>query len=228
MPEATSTDINDTNHVDNATASTPLELLKAVKEVQERRIAIWREYDDAFNTFLDPSSSSSSSSFLSNTKPVNGSLNIPFSSSSSSQSVSHSWSIQDQTVENNGPRCVDCSNTTVPISENLLVQILQITTQALIECGHRLRTIQTELNHSSAPKLGLLVDKIQINENKLLRCIVHRDQLRKLTLNSDQHQHEKSTITQLDQQVNLFRQQLSELIQDVYAESVELQLPQAS
>ncbi len=112
-----------------------------------------------------------------------------------------------------------------------------ITTQALIECGHRLRTVQTELAHSTTPELASLVDRIQARENALLRSVVARDQLRKSTLKPVQTQSEveaggtetdeeqaKEKIQELDAQVKETRGEIAELMQEVYAESVELQL----
>lgn len=224
MPEATTplinghTQLNDTSNTDAAAgpSSTPLELLKAVKEVQERRVAVWREYDDAFDTFLDPSSSSSTTS-----GPVNGSQNT----------ASHPSHTSD---ESSGRGCAGCSTSTVPLSEDLLAQIMQITTQALIECGHRLRMIQTELAHSTSPELARLVDRIQAKENALLRAVVGRDQLRKTTLKPgaeaesevqrDDAGEAEERIRELDEGVKEIRAEIGELMQEVYAESVELQL----
>ena len=111
---------------------------------------------------------------------------------------------------------------------------MQITTQALIECGHRLRTIQTELAHSTSPELARLVDQIQAKENALLRAVVGRDQLRKTTLKPaaeaeseeqrDDAGEAKERIRELDEGVKEIRAEIGELMQEVYAESVELQL----
>ena len=60
--------LSHTSHGDASTSSTPLELLRAVKEVQERRISVWHEYDDAFETFLRPSTAVHAA-------PINGSQN---------------------------------------------------------------------------------------------------------------------------------------------------------
>lgn len=222
MPESTTNGHNGVNGTTEAStstsSSTPLELLKAVKEVQERRISVWREYDDAFDTFLGPASSFASPG------PVNGSLNSDSQPSRGSQPESETA---------NGSRgCSGCSTTTVPLSEDLLAQILQFTTQALIECGHRLRAIQTELAHSSAPNLATLADRIQTKENALLRTVVQRDQLRKTTFkpseetrDADRDEAEaKERIAELDGQVKETRGEISELMQEVYAESLELQL----
>lgn len=222
MPEPTTNGHIGSNGTTEASASsTPLELLKAVKEVQERRISVWREYDDAFDTFLNPSSTSSSSG------PVNGSLNTDSHPSHPSQSTSS----ESNTTSG---RCSGCSTTPIPLSEDLLAQIVQITTQALIECSHRLRSIQTELSHSPSPNLATLADRIQTKENALLRTIVQRDQLRKTTLkpfqettNGDRDEAEaKETIARLDQEVKKTRREIAELMQEVYAESLELQLAQ--
>uniref|UniRef100_V5E6H1 Uncharacterized protein n=2 Tax=Kalmanozyma brasiliensis (strain GHG001) TaxID=1365824 RepID=V5E6H1_KALBG len=107
---------------------------------------------------------------------------------------------------------------------------MQITTQGLIECGHRLRAIQTELAHSNAPQLAPLVDAIQNRENTVLRKVVERDQLRKTTLKPEDGQVERDEdearerIKALDEEVKLVRTEIAELMQEVYAESVELQL----
>lgn len=187
--------------------STPLSLLRAVTEVQERRISIWREYDDAFDQFLDPAHSTSPPA------PVNGSQN------------------NDSSTTTNGRGCAGCSTTTVPLSSRLLAQILQLTTQALIECGHRLRAIQTELSHSSHPELATLVDRIQTKENALLRNVVQRDQLRKTLykpespndLDRDNDDSHTETLTQLEASIVEIRNDIAELMQDVYAESLDLQ-----
>lgn len=255
MPEATPAYTENPVNGDTTTGSTPLELLKAVKEVQERRISVWREYDDAFDTFLNPSASSSSSSSNPN-GPVNGSLNNAShdshhaSNSHSSPSANPNRNIDDspdaEQEQSAGQRCAGCSTSTIPFSEDLLAQILQITTQALIECGHRLRSIQTELSHTTSPGLATLVDQIQSKENALLRSVVHRDQLRKITLkpssatttttsaaaaaetvseNAERDEEAaKQEIAQLDAKVTQIRADIAELMQDVYAESLELQL----
>jgi len=224
MPEATAPLTNGHTQLNGASdsaaaagpSSTPLELLKAVKEVQERRVAVWREYDDAFDTFLDPSSSSSSTT----AGPVNGSQNT----------ASHPHPTTD---ENLGRGCAGCSTSTIPLTEDLLAQIMQITTQALIECGHRLRTIQTELAHSTSPELARLVDQIQAKENALLRAVVGRDQLRKTTLKPaeaegglerDDAGEAEERIREMDEDVKEIRAEIGELMQEIYAESVELQL----
>lgn len=220
MPEATSNGHRQANGSPDSTAScsTPLELLKAVKEVQERRVAVWKEYDDAFDTFLNPSPSSSSG-------PINGSLNTASSSNPDASST--------EEEETRGRGCAGCTTTTVPLSEDLLAQILQITTQALIECGHRLRSIQTELAHSTAPSLATLIDRIQTKENALLRSLVQRDQLRKVTLKPQAEAAErddeeaKERIHKLDEEVKQARVDIAELMQEVYAESLELQLAEA-
>ncbi|SPO32287.1 uncharacterized protein UTRI_02844 [Ustilago trichophora] len=229
MPEATSSGTivaNGHSNTENDTvAATPLDLLKAVKEVQERRVAVWREYDDAFDTFLHPSSASATNG------PVNGSLN------NTDTHPSHPSSSDEGDTANastNGQRCAGCSTSTVPLSEDLLAQILQITTQALIECGHRLRSIQTELAHSTATGLAGLVDKIQTKENELLRNVVQRDQLRKTTLRPTAQSEEErdeaeanGRIEEYDGKVQQVRGEIAELMQEVYAESIELQLAQA-
>ncbi|EST05866.2 hypothetical protein PSEUBRA_004914 [Kalmanozyma brasiliensis GHG001] len=211
MPEPTPrTDAAELIASGDETPSSPLELLKAVKEVQERRIAVWHEYDDAFDTFLSHVPSSPSD-------PINGSQN-------DAPSAPH-----DANEESTG-RCAGCSTTTVPLSDRLLAQIMQITTQGLIECGHRLRAIQTELAHSNAPQLAPLVDAIQNRENTVLRKVVERDQLRKTTLKPEDGQVERDEdearerIKALDEEVKLVRTEIAELMQEVYAESVELQL----
>lgn len=218
MPEPTPNGIHGAIASSTST-STPLELLKAVKEVQERRISVWREYDDAFDTFLNPSSPSSAG-------PVNGSLNTD-------SHPTHTAEVESETTPNgNGRGCSGCSTTTVPLSEDLLAQILQITTQALIECGHRLRAIQTELSHSTSPNLATLADKIQTKENAFLRSVVQRDQLRKTTLMPSQEASDgerdeaeaKERIAELNNQVKETRGEIQELMQEVYAESLELQL----
>jgi hypothetical protein len=216
MPEPT---INGTAHApgDEASGSTPFELLRAVKEVQERRISVWREYDDAFDTFLSPTSTSG---------PVNGSQNP------TPTPIDHEVDAEGSNgVANGGRGCAGCSTATVPLTEELLAQILQITTQALIECGHRLRTIQTELAHSSAPQLATLADRIQTRENALLRATVQRDQLRKSVLkpNTDSpaqtdEDEARQSIASLDAQVQQTKADLADLMQEVYAEIVELQL----
>ncbi|TKY86063.1 hypothetical protein EX895_004888 [Sporisorium graminicola] len=227
MPEPTLTNgrtatdsAQDSN--DTATVSTPLELLKAVREVQERRISVWREYDDAFDTFLNPTNSSTIQA------PVNGSHNNSDTHSTAEPSAPGSG-------PSTGRGCAGCSSTTVPLSADLLAQILQITTQALIECGHRLRTIQTELAHSDSPSLATLVDQIQLKENALLRSVVQRDQLRKTTLKPseddeaerDDGEEARAKIAQLDEAVKEIRAEITELMQEVYAESLELQLADA-
>ncbi|GAC98697.1 protein transporter [Pseudozyma hubeiensis SY62] len=206
MPEAVSTAETATD----GEPSTPLSLLRAVTEVQERRISIWREYDDAFDQFLDPAQSSSTSA----PAPVNGSQNNDSSSTTT-----------------NGRGCAGCSTTTVPLSSRLLAQILQLTTQALIECGHRLRAIQTELSHSTHPELATLVDRIQSKENALLRNVVQRDQLRKTIykpdspndLDRDNNDSQTETLAQLETTIDEIRSDITELMQDVYAESLDLQ-----
>ena len=225
MPEPTlngtpTTPANGANGEHDAVPSTPLEMLKAVKEVQERRISVWREYDDAFDTFLNSDTAASNSA---SNGPVNGSLNNAHASDRHRA---------EPTSEAAGQRCAGCSTSTVPLSADLLAQILQITTQALIECGHRLRAIQTELAHSEAPALAQLVDRIQTKENALLRNVVQRDQLRKTTLRPTEDEEArddeaaKHTIAQLDASVKTTRAEIAELMQEVYAESVELQLAQ--
>lgn len=206
--------LSHTSHGDASTSSTPLELLRAVKEVQERRISVWHEYDDAFETFLRPSTAVHAA-------PINGSQNnVPLATAS-------------ETDFSSGRGCAGCSSTTLPLSEDLLAQILQITTQALIECGHRLRTIQTELAHSSSPELANLVDQIQAKENALLRNVVQRDQLRKTTFKPSTQQVDRADdlqqadvkvkISQFDATIDEIRSDIAQLIQEVYAESLELQ-----
>ncbi|CDR99838.1 uncharacterized protein SPSC_01782 [Sporisorium scitamineum] len=205
------------NGNENAAASTPLKLLKAVKEVQERRISVWREYDDAFDTFLNPTDSSSPQA------PVNSSQN------NHSHSTANPPASEPDTSTGRG--CAGCSSSTIPLSADLLAQILQITTQALIECGHRLRTIQTELVHSDSSNLAHLVDRIQTKENALLRSVVQRDQLRKTMLKPNEDEVERDDdeeaserIAQFDETVKEIRTEIAELMQEVYAESLELQL----
>ena len=210
MPEPTPTS-GKSSIAPKAAGSTPLDLLKAVKEVQERRVSVWREYDDAFDTFLYPPSSASTVP-----PPINGPQNNADHNPSETESA--------------GRGCSACSSTTIPLSEDLLAQILQITTQALIECGHRLRTIQTELSHSSSPNLANLVDCIQSQENALLRSVVQRDQLRKTLIKPmegesvrDDADEAKAKIAELQATVKSIRDEIGELMQDVYAESLELQ-----
>lgn len=207
---------------ESVASSTPLELLKAVKEVQERRIAVWREYDDAFHSFLHPPTSPS-------TGPVNGSLNnLDADTLAGAESGSGSGS---------GRGCAGCSRSAIPLTEDLLAQIVQLTTQALIECAHRLRSIQTELAHSNMPNLAALVDRIQTKENTLLRTVVHRDQLRKTSLkpvsaqdqtdidtSNDDQDETRKRIAAFDESIHQTRAELAELVQEVYAETLELQL----
>lgn len=187
MPEATSTA--------ELVESTPLELLKAVKEVQERRVALWREYDDAFSIFLSP---------------TNGAATA------------------DPVIENGtstGRGCAaDAAHSSAtgaaPISEDLLTQILQITTQGLIECSHRLRSIQLELRHSPLPHLAILTDSIQTHENTLLRSIVQRDQLRRSAAQSEVDT--TPDIDRLQTEIQETRTALGELMQEVAAETADL------
>ncbi|PWZ01522.1 hypothetical protein BCV70DRAFT_198954 [Testicularia cyperi] len=237
----------------SAIGSTPLELLRAVKEVQERRVAVWKEYEDAFELFLHPPSSIASG-------PVNGSQNgvlinddIAGSSSirvesngaegdgaehnhSASASTSASVSASTSDPRETGRGCGACASTSSAqaapgISSDLMSQILQITTQALIECSHRLRSIQTELQHSSVSHLAHIVDAIQSEENSLLRSTVARDQLRQQSSASSSSSSSSSSISdsqamekiaELQQDIHHARAEIASLMQDVYAESLEL------
>lgn len=174
--------------------STPLELLKAVREVQERRVALWREYEDAFTIFLAPRSNAVSSSAVTTASVENGS--------------------------NRGCAADTMGQLGTPISEDLLAQILQITTQGLIECSHRLRSIQLELRHTTSPNLAALIDSIQTHENTLLRSIVHRDQLRR---SSAQNPVDTSAdVDRLYTTIQATRSALNELMQEVAAETADL------
>lgn len=144
--------------VSDGEGNTVLELLRAFRECQTRRVSHWTEYDEA-------------------------------------------WA-SSSTIE-----------------DGMMAQILRLVTEGLIECSHRARAIQTELNHLN-PHLATLVSNIQDTENKILRTTVERDQLVRSA--SLQDRDFSGTIQQKNNELNQLRATVAEHMQEISAEMADL------
>ncbi|KAN0065424.1 hypothetical protein ACQY0O_001260 [Thecaphora frezii] len=192
-----------------AVPTTALHLLKSFKECQERRVAHWHEYDDAFSTYL--SQPSPSAPLSGDTLPSPPPLQDQSAMDGAASRTLHSCS---QAAHAAGER--------IAITDDMLQEILHLVTQGLLECSHRARAIQTELAlpHIDQPRLAALVDRIQNHENQLLRTTVQRDQLRKLALS--QQRDYNHDVEQLQRTITELRNEIVQEMQEVAAEMAEL------
>ncbi|EPQ30768.1 uncharacterized protein PFL1_01669 [Pseudozyma flocculosa PF-1] len=212
----------------NATGDEPttaLHLLRSFKECQERRVAHWHEYNDAFSTYLSqpppPVTTATAGQAASTSAASSDAANLTSPSSADQQraartphSCSHAAAAHDAEGAQSGGR--------IAISDDMLQEILHLVTQGLLECSHRARAIQTELAlpHIDKPQLAALVGRIQAKENDLLRATVERDQLRKVALSQQRDFNDK--IASLDARIASFRDDIAQEMQEVAAEMAEL------
>lgn len=177
-----------------------LDALRKVEALQERRVALWHEYDDAMNAFFaaPPAHTSSTSDAMGrrHTEESNH-ANVQAHPSScaavAGQGQAHQHSHQQGS----------CSST-LPPDTGTITEITRIVATGLLEVGHELRSIQIQLGLPLAPEQGStspshggpeagqeqdwglgrsdlarVLDQIQEGENALLRETVARDQRRR-------------------------------------------------
>lgn len=151
-----------------------LAALQTFKATQERRVSTWSEYEDAIKVHLNTFQSSNSHVESQNDAGERRTKDDDENGQTSQglQECSHSHG-------NDGSH--DHYQSPQSINNNVMSEILRLVTSSLLDCSHESRVIQTELETKFQRKdLSDLVGRIQDLENKLLRNIVERDQIRKI------------------------------------------------
>ncbi|PWN53749.1 hypothetical protein IE53DRAFT_383746 [Violaceomyces palustris] len=155
--------------------------LKSFKECQERRVAHWNEYEDAMKTHLSPSANRVAEREPRGVHGEATELDPRMTGSSLNDPgqilLNHSCSAHDHGSNGAGV------GSGRGIDDGVMKEILRLVTEGLISCSHEARAIQTELLTNprlNRSDLSEMVGGIQDLENKVLKNIVRRDQLRRL------------------------------------------------
>lgn len=205
-----------------ATESAPtlLEAIKAVEALQERRVALWNEYDEAMDAF-----------FASPPSAPPAPQGAPIEANGHSHSCAHA-----------GPARLAPDQGTIS-------EITRIVASGLLEAGHELRAVQTQLSLPSAdqpgppspehastsesgfgrPDMARILDQIQTGENALLRVVVARDQRRRTEHLEQGHDpallHPPPTwYAEAQLQIRSLRAEVQEAMVELAAEKAELSL----
>lgn len=157
-------------------APSVLAALQTFKATQERRVATWSEYEDAIRVHLNTSQSNSS-----HVESQNDAGERRTKDDEENDQISSSQGLQECSHSHGNGASHDHYQSPQSINNNVMSEILRLVTSSLLDCSHESRVIQTELETKFQRKdLSDLVGRIQDLENKLLRNIVERDQIRKI------------------------------------------------
>lgn len=226
----------------SSAAPTLLDALRAVEALQERRVAVWHEYDDAMNAFF---AAPPAPNHFNTASPLpNGEThNTSTSEAIPNGSAPHSCAEAAAQGQGHG------HGVSLAPDAGTISEITRIVASGLLESGHELRAIQTQLRlpvdpapegpeRSSLdhldrgfgrPDLAQVLEQIQSSENALLRITVERDQRRRtehLASGQDPASLHPPPTWFSDAQANIrsIREDVHEAMQELAAEKAEVAL----
>lgn len=109
------------------------------------------------------------------------------------------------------------------MTDGVFTKILSLVTSGLLDSSHCVRAVETELrSRFNQSTLAGYVGQVQNLENKVLRCIVERDQSKRTAMVEGRDVDEES-LRQKDASVREYRQEIQDLMAEINAEVAELQ-----
>lgn len=192
-----------------------LSILKTFMETQERRVNLWKEYEEAMEGHLT-------------SREELPSEEAAAAASTATHSHDHGH--------------YDSTGTRVSLQDSdLMTRIISLVTSGLLDCSHETRTIATQLSSNDdgdgdgaaaarlRPDLARLIGKIQDTENAVLRAIVKRDTIRRTAKGEEREltAQEQQEVQELTAQVKTLRdEKIQEYVDDIRAEMTDLQISQ--
>ncbi|PWN32185.1 uncharacterized protein FA14DRAFT_182097 [Meira miltonrushii] len=206
----------DTTDQNTAGPQSALEALKAFKEVQERRIAHWKEYDEALEHYERTNLNAETRDDADEEEET--------TSTSQTQQVPHRCGPQPGSHSSNGTSASHNDHyhsVALPMTDEIFSKILSLVTSGLLDCSHSARTIETELRTAlQRPDLARMVGQVQDHENSVLRKIVERDQTKRIAKLEGRDLNDAIQFS--NQQINQARERIQESMEDIAAEMAEL------
>jgi len=176
------------------------------QEVQERRVAHWKEYDEALEHY-----ERTNLNVENNNTPEEDE-----ESTSQTQQIQHRCGPQTNSHSSNHYHSVE-----LPMTDAVFSKILALVTSGLLDCSHSARAIETELKTAlQRTDLARLVGQVQDQENIVLRKVVERDQNKRIAKIEGRDLND--VIQQSNQQINQARERIQEKMEDIAAEMAEL------
>lgn len=172
---------------------TVFEAVKAFQRAQEQRVSHWREYDDAIALYQHSTNTEGGQASTAAHSPTKGTRSAHYHTEA------------------------------MPMTDGVFTKILSLVTSGLLDSSHCVRAVETELrSRFNQSTLAGYVGQVQNLENKVLRCIVERDQSKRTAMVEGRDVDEES-LRQKDASVREYRQEIQDLMAEINAEVAELQ-----
>ncbi|PWN30016.1 hypothetical protein BDZ90DRAFT_229053 [Jaminaea rosea] len=146
-----------------------LSVLKTFMATQDRRVSLWKEYEEAMEGHLKAKQ-----------EQKERGVDLNEDEAAAPTTNGHHANGDHAPVSGEG----HYATTTVPLSsDNLISRIVSLVTTGLLDCAHETRSLSLELRHNESfarPDLARMVDGVQEAENEVLRKVVKRDQVRRV------------------------------------------------
>jgi hypothetical protein len=179
------------------------EAIKAFRSAQEQRVNHWKEYDEAIALYQH---STTTEGGQADTASLAAEAPPSLNGSSSSNGASGHYRTE-----------------AMPMTDDIFTKILSLVTSGLLDSSHCVRAVETELrSRFNQPTLANYVGQVQDLENKVLRCIVERDQTKRTAMVQGRD-IDRESLRQKDANVREYRQEIQDLIAEINAEVAELQ-----
>lgn len=192
--------------------------MNQIKEVQERRVAHWKEYDEALEHYERTNLN------VIESEEVAPGNEEEIESSVHSQQISHRCGPQPTSHLTNGSSTAHNDHyhsVALPMTDAIFSKILALVTSGLLDCSHSVRAIETELRTAlQRPDLARMVGHVQDDENKVLRNTVERDQNKRLA--KMEGRDLTDVIGQSNEQIKQARERIQESMEEISAEMAEL------
>lgn len=204
-----------------------LSILRTFVETQERRVNLWKEYDEVMEghlkALIDEKNNGPSQEGAVASDPSTTNINGSQTGASADASHPHSHSAH-------------ADSPGLPLSDpSLLTRVIGLVTSGLLDCAHETRTIALELaspTTCTTPRedLSRLVGQVQDGENEVLRKVVRRDQLRRMasidnTDEQDEAGDSSEEVEKLRVEIEQVRRgKIQELLGELRAEMTDLEL----
>lgn len=192
---------NDMNRFEAvAGPSSVREALDEFKEVQSRRVAHWKEYEEAMAHYER--------------------TDLPqYGKEAQSDDKAHRCGAPPSS--DGRPASDHYRSAALPMTDAILSKVMSLVTSGLLDCSHCVRTIETELRGNlRSSQLADLVGNVQDQENKVLRTIVQRDQNKRIGKLEGRDMSED--IQQANEEVIVLRRGIQDLMSEINAELADL------
>lgn len=192
--------------------STPREALDEFKKVQSRRVAHWKEYDEALEHYERTNVAADDAQQHAH-QQLTG-------SSSGAAASTHRCGVSAHDAQPPG-RSDHYHTVELPMTDSIFAKIVSLVTSGLLDCSHCVRAIETELRTQLGREdLASLVGKVQDIENRVLRTIVQRDQNRRIGKVEGRDMSE--SIAQANSDISSLRRDIQDSMEEINAEIADL------